>query len=229
MAPVNATAPLLLILKSVVVANAAVEEETAKARLLVEDAVGVSATVSAAYGEVVPTPRPVLPLVSEVVKERFWLLVSVEPSKYVTPLVLPPVVVAVPPLASPSVPVTSVAKFTNAVDTTPAVALRKPERPLMVSEPTCAAWAKRLVEEAVVAKLFDEVALASVVLPVTASVPPTVVLPRLATPVVNAVENKLVLDAVVAKELVVVALVEVELSAVKFWSVVEPSVWKLVE
>ena len=32
----------------------------------------------------------------------------------------------------------------------------------------------------------------------------------------------------VVKKLVLVALVEVELSAVKFWSVVEPRVWKLV-
>ena len=43
------------------------------------------------------------------------------------------------------------------------------------------------------------------------------------------VEVELVAWKVVAKNEVVVAFVEVELSAVKFWSVVEPSVWKFVE
>lgn len=41
-------------------------------------------------------------------------------------------------------------------------------------------------------------------------------------PVVNKVEKRLVDDAVVAKKLVVVALVEVELRAVKFCSVLDP-------
>ena len=52
--------PVLLTLNRVEVAKAAVEEEMAKARLLDEEAVGVRATVSAAYGEVVP--KPTLPL-----------------------------------------------------------------------------------------------------------------------------------------------------------------------
>jgi hypothetical protein len=51
----------------------------------------------------------------------------------------------VPPFDTPKTPVTSLARFTNAVDTTPAVALRKPESEPMVSE----FEATRLVDEAV--------------------------------------------------------------------------------
>ena len=47
-------------------------------------------------------------------------------------------------------------------------------------------------------------------------------------PVLSAVENRLVELAVVLKREVVVALVEVELSAVKFWRVEEPVARKLV-
>ena len=71
--------PVFDIEKSEVVAKPAVELEIAKARLLVDDAVGVRWMVRAAYGEVVPMPKPVFPLVSDVRKERFWELVRVEP------------------------------------------------------------------------------------------------------------------------------------------------------
>ena len=52
---------------------------------------------------------------------------------------------------------------------------------------------------------------------VNVAVPCVVRRPRFAT-----APNKFVLDAVDANEVVVVAFVEVELSAVKFWRVVEP-------
>ncbi len=83
---------------------------------------------------------------------------------------MPPVEVAVPPFAMGKIPVTSEARFTSAVDIAPAVAFKNPERPLMVSEPTCAAAAKRLVLLAVVAKLLVEVAL--VVVEVSTNAPP---------------------------------------------------------
>ncbi len=69
-APTALTAPLFDIENSVLVANAAVLEETANTRLLEEDALGVAATVSRAYGELVPTPSPV-PVVAPVKKDRF--------------------------------------------------------------------------------------------------------------------------------------------------------------
>ena len=58
-----------------------------------------------------------------------------------------------PPFPTPSVPVISVARLINAVETEPAVALRKPER-----EPREKFEVKRLVEDAVVEKKFVVVA-----------------------------------------------------------------------
>lgn len=63
--------------------------------------------------------------------------------------------------------------------------------------------------------------------PVTDNVPPIVVLPSVAPPTAREVAKRLVDDAVELKKLVVVALVEVEFTAVKFCSVEEPVVSKL--
>jgi hypothetical protein len=74
----------------------------------------------------------------------------------------------VPPLDTPRIPVTSVVRFTSAVDTAPAVALRKPESVPMVSE----FEATRLVDEAVpVTARLVVVAFVVVELPVTTRLP----------------------------------------------------------
>lgn len=66
----------------------------------------------------------------------------------------------VPPEETGSVPVTSFARLTSAVPTTPALALRKPER-----EPSEKFDANKLVEEAVVLKKVVEVAFVRVAPP----------------------------------------------------------------
>ena len=62
----------------VVVAKAAVVEAMTKGRWLVEEAEGVAKTDNWAYGEVVPTPKPV-PVVAPVKKDRLRSLVRMEP------------------------------------------------------------------------------------------------------------------------------------------------------
>ena len=104
--------------------------------------------------------------------------------------------------------------------------------PVLVREPEVTVWAKRLVEEAVVAKLFVVVALVEVELSavkfwrveeaftrrlVKVPKPEEVMFPALRIEAKRFVE-----EAVVEKSVVVVALVVVELRAVKFWSVEEP-------
>ena len=53
---------------------------------------------------------------------------------------------------------------------------------------------------------------------------PEVIRPAVRLPIFPEVEKRLVEEAVVAKKLVVVAEVVVELIAVKFWRVVEPEI-----
>jgi hypothetical protein len=57
---------------------------------------------------------------------------------------------------------------------------------------------------------------------------PEVIAPRVELPAFKAVAKRLVEEAVVAKKLVVVALVEVDQRAVKFWRVVEERATRLV-
>jgi hypothetical protein len=101
----------------------------------------------------------------------------------------------VPPFATCKMPVTSVARFTSAVDTVPAVALSIPVR-----LPSEKFEAKRLVDEAVVAKLVVVVAF--------------VVVERTIVPFDT---KRFVVDAVTAYRFVVVALLPE-----KFCNVVEP-------
>ena len=97
--------------------------------------------------------------------------------------------------------------------------------------------AKRLVEEAVVAKNevlvllvvveFNPVKFWKVDEPYESKVAP-VMLPRVAFPALSTVAKRLVEEAVVAKRLVVVAALPVALMKVKFWRVDEPVARKLV-
>jgi hypothetical protein len=55
---------------------------------------------------------------------------------------------------------------------------------------------------------------------------PEVMAPAVSEPMVPVFAKKFVVDAVVAKKVVVVAFVEVEFNPVKFWRVVEPLTWR---
>lgn len=96
----------------------------------------------------------------------------------------------------------------------------RPDTNEFVNEPSVA---KREVEVAFVDVLFNAVKFWRVLEPVTRRLarlpsPLMKVLPKVAK-----VPKRFVEDAVVAKKLVVVALVLVEFNAVKFWRVEEPS------
>jgi hypothetical protein len=116
----------------------------------------------------------------------------------------------VPPFDTPRTPVTSLARFTNAVDTTPAVALRNPESVPMVSEFDTTAFddeavlvTARVVEVAFVRRvLFESVVEERVAFPVTESTgavtaPVALIVVVAVAPIARVFPERLVVEAFV--------------------------------